>query len=345
MMVVRPIKADDWAALRELARQTGTGFTSLQDDDEQVTARFEAGLAAFGKDVDKQLANYLFVMEDSASGEVVGICAIEAAVGLSEPWYNFRVGTLVHASRALGVYNQVHTLTNSNDHTGHSEVCTLFLRPDYRRDRNGHLLSKSRFLFMAEFPQMFHENVIAEMRGYSDEQGVSPFWEGLGRHFFSVDFAQADMQSAKGKSFIAELMPKHTIYTNLLPPSAQAAISQTHENTVPARKLLESEGMRYTNYIDIFDGGPLLEAKVQDIRAVRDSRYVKALVEDPQADTPAGAVYLISNTSFEDFRCCMSPVRLEGANVARVRAEVATALRIKDGDPLRIVPLFPAPQY
>ncbi|WP_027857951.1 arginine N-succinyltransferase [Marinobacterium jannaschii] len=342
MMVVRPLKKDDWQALRELARQTGTGFTSLQDDDDQVTARFEAAIEAFAKSVAKEMANYLFVMEDTDSGEVVGICGIEAAVGLSEPWYNFRVGTLVHASRDLSIYNQISTLTNSNDHTGHSEVCTLFLRPDYRRDRNGHLLSKSRFLFMAEFPHMFHENVIAEMRGYSDENGVSPFWEGLGRHFFSIDFAEADMQSAKSKSFIAELMPKHTIYANLLPPAAQDAISQTHKNTVPARKLLEAEGFRYTGYIDIFDGGPLLESRVQDIRAVRDSRYAKAIVGELEKEGP---MYLVGSTSFDNYRCCMTPIELEGANVARIPPAVADALQVSEGDTLRIVPLFPVPQY
>ncbi|WP_252343696.1 arginine N-succinyltransferase, partial [Escherichia coli] len=34
-----------------------------------------------------------------------GICAIEVAVGLNDPWYNYRVGTLVHASKELNVYN------------------------------------------------------------------------------------------------------------------------------------------------------------------------------------------------------------------------------------------------
>jgi len=34
---------------------------------------------------------------------VVGVSAIEVAVGLSEPWYNFRLGTLVHASKSLNI--------------------------------------------------------------------------------------------------------------------------------------------------------------------------------------------------------------------------------------------------
>ncbi len=336
MMIVRPIQADDHDALRELARKTGPGFTSLQDNDEQVAAKLDAALQAFKPDTPPQDALYLFVMEDTESGEVVGISGIEAAVGLTEPWYNYRVGTLVHASRELQVYNQIHTLTITNDHTGYSELCTLFLAPDARHSKHGSLLSKARFMFMAEFPHKFNEHLIAEMRGYSDENGISPFWEGLGRHFFSLDFSEADHLSAMDKVFIAELMPKNTIYTNLLPEAAQQAIGQTHQATTPARKLLENEGMRYTGYVDIFDGGPTLEARSNDIRAIQDSHYVKAHIDERP---PEGELYLVSSNGFEDFRCCMTPLTSVGKHVVTLTADVAQALNITEGSTVRIVPL------
>lgn len=335
MMVVRPIQAEDHAALRELARNTGTGFTSLQDNDEQVAAKLEAGLAAFDAATPLEEALYLFVMEDTDTGNVVGICGIESAVGLSDPWYNYRVGTLVHASRELSVYNQISTLTITNDHTGYSELCTLFLLPEARHSKHGSLLSKSRFMFMAEFPQRFSEHVIAEMRGYSKDS-VSPFWEGLGRHFFSIDFAQADQLSSMDKIFIAELMPKNTIYTNLLPKEAQEAIGKTHENTTPARRLLENEGMRYTGYIDIFDGGPTLEARVNDIRAVQESQYVKVHIDSAE---PEGELYLVSTTDFASFRCTMAPLTRVSNNLISVTPAVASALNVTEGTTVRIVPL------
>ncbi|MBU5568360.1 arginine N-succinyltransferase, partial [Escherichia sp. S69_ASV_4] len=77
----------------------------------------------------KSEQGYVFVLEDSETGTVAGICAIEVAVGLNDPWYNYRVGTLVHASKELNVYNALPTLFLSNDHTGSSELCTLFLDP------------------------------------------------------------------------------------------------------------------------------------------------------------------------------------------------------------------------
>ncbi|MGB1239549.1 MAG: arginine N-succinyltransferase [Pseudomonadales bacterium] len=338
MMVIRPIESRDAEALRELARITGAGFTSLQDNDEQVAGKLAAALAAFTQEQSQKEALYLFVLEDLDAQCIAGICGIESAVGLSEPWYNYRVGTMVHASRELDVYNQMHTLTISNDHTGYSELCTLFLHPDYRHSRNGHLLSKSRFLFLAEFPQLFNEKIIAEMRGFSDKDGVSPFWEGLGKHFFSVDFPTADRMSSIDKAFIAELMPKYTLYTNLLPKSAQEVIGTTHENTLPARKLLEREGMRFGNYVDIFDGGPTLEGNIGDLRAVKESHYAKVLIDD--SNPPDGELHLISTTQFEQFRCVMSPVVDAGRNVISIDSKTAAALEVREGATVRIVPLL-----
>lgn len=82
----------------------------------------------------------MFVLEDTDTGTVAGICAIEVAVGLNDPWYNYRVGTMVHASKELNVYNALPTLFLCNDHTGASELCTLFLDPAWRKEGNGYLL-------------------------------------------------------------------------------------------------------------------------------------------------------------------------------------------------------------
>jgi len=340
MMVIRPIEAKDGPALAKLSKITGPGFTSLQDNAEVIENKLATALRAFDQsNQDDKEALFLFVLEDLAEQQIAGICAIEAAVGLSDPWYNFRTGTMVHASKELNVYNQMQTLTISNDHTGYSELCTLFLHPDYRHSKNGHLLSKCRFLFMAEFPQRFNQKLVAEMRGYSDENGISPFWEGLGKHFFSIDFTKADQMSSIDKAFIAELMPKYTLYTELLPKSAQEVIAQTHQNTIPARKLLEREGMRYTGYVDIFDAGPTLEANIADIRAVKHSRYVKVQISETVA-SESNDLYLISSTAFENFRCTMSAIDTPDNHLIQIDAATAAALNVTNGSTVRIVPLI-----
>ena len=280
---------------------------------------------------------YLFVLEDQKTGDIAGVSGIESAIGLTDPWYNFKINTQVHASRELNVYNRLTTMTLCSDHTDYSELCTLFLLPEYRHSNNGRLLSKARMMFMANHSSCFNENVIAEMRGRCDENGESPFWEAIGRHFFNVDFVTADQQIAEGKTFIAELMPRHPIYTNMLPESAQAVIGETHNDTLPARKLLESEGFHYTHYIDIFDAGPLLEARVKDIRTVRDSREFKVQIHE--STTTDEAPWLLASSGFNAFRCILGQVSFEGLEFVNITREQADALQLGPNDTIRVVPV------
>ena len=338
MMVIRPVIAADLDGLMALARSAGVGLTSLPVNAERLAAKIARSEKSFSGEASLAERGYVFVLEDAATGQVGGICALEAAVGLKETWYNYRVGTIVHASEELNVYTRHETLFLSNDHTGYSELCTLFLHPDYRANRNGGLLSKSRFLFLAQFPEMFGKVVVAEMRGVSDEKGNSPFWEALGRHFFSMEFAQADYLTGVGqKAFVAELMPKFPVYIDFLPPEAQAVIGQTHENTKPAVAMLHGEGFRYEGYVDIFDAGPTVQAYVKDIRAVRDSHVFAANVGRSD-DSGAGKVCLVSNTGFDSFRVVLAELVIQGDSV-NLSAEQAATLNIKQGDLVRVVAL------
>ncbi len=345
MIVVRPILERDREALWRIATQTGAGFTSLPPERTIIDDKLDWALTSFnlavtqhdGSHSVQKNALYLLVMEDTATGQVVGTAGIESAVGLDAPWYNYKVSKQVHASQQLQVFTMVDTLMLCNDHTGWSELCTLFLLPAYRHSKNGALLAKSRMLFLAAFPQLFAEDIFAEMRGCSNEDGVSPFWEALGRHFFAVDFAKADQQSSVDKAFIAELMPRHPIYTNLLPDEAREVIGITHTSTAPARYLLESEGFHYNNYVDIFDAGPLLEARVRDLRAVRDSRQYKAVVVDH--NTNDQRLWLMANDELNNYRCIMGNLSFEGLEFVRITQEQADALCIEEGELLRVVPL------
>lgn len=114
------------------------------------------------------------------------------------------------------------------------------------------------------------------MRGVFDENNTSPFWESLGKHFFPMDFSEADRLTGLGqKSFIGELMPKFPIYTTFMAEEARACIGQVHRHTRPALEMLKKEGLRWEGYIDIFDGGPTVEAYIDDVRAIRNSRSAK----------------------------------------------------------------------
>lgn len=233
----------------------------------------------------------------------------------------------------------VPTLFLCNDHTGASELCTLFLDPAWRKEGNGYLLSKSRFMFMAAFRDRFNEKVVAEMRGVIDDTGYSPFWESLGERFFSMEFSRADYLCGTGqKAFIAELMPKHPIYTHFLSPEAQAVIGEVHPQTAPARAVLEKEGFRYRNYVDIFDGGPTLECDIDRVRAIRKSRLVEVSEGQPApGDWPA---CLVANENYANFRAMLVRTNPKCERLVLTAAEL-DALKCNAGDKVRLVRLCP----
>lgn len=346
MMIVRPIAAPDLEALFAMAAKTGVGVTTLPADREQLEKRIEASLASFAGLANRSAEIFVFVLEDVEQKKIVGTCAIAAAVGLRQPWYSYRVGLVVHASQELNIFTQTPTLFLSNDHTGHSELCSLFLDPEYRVGKNGSLLSKSRFLFLAHCRERFSKRIIAELRGVSDANGKSPFWESLGRHFFSMEFSEADYLTGMGKkSFVAELMPKHPLYSSFLTPEAQAVIGKTHELTAPARAMLESEGFRYEGHVDIFDAGPAVECNVDDIDAVAASAIFTVHIRDPAAResaTRAKTIYLVSNVPTKD---CLKHFRVAQMSTSVVNEMIsistneALSLGVNAGDVVRAVPL------
>lgn len=298
-MVVRPAAAGDLDALLSLAREAGTGMTTFKADRAMLAQRLEIACSSFAGTAGMADADYVFVLEDCSNGRVAGISAIKGAVGLDQAFYNYRIDTVIHASGELGLYTRLQMLHLSNDMTGATELCSLFLHPDYRNGNNGKLLSKARLLFLAQFPELGGDRVFAEMRGYQDEQGRSPFYDALGRHFFKIDFDSADdLTSCGRKSFIAELMPRQPLYVCYLPEAARAVIGDVHRNTVPARRLLEQEGLHYAGLIDIFDAGPVLEARLGDLRVMRDSALVE-VGEAPEAvPAPPGLVCNLERDSF-----------------------------------------------
>ena len=334
-MIVRSVRASDLPALIDLARSTGTGLTTLPANEARLAYRVGRAEKTFAGEAERGDCDYMFVLEDD-DGRVLGISAIAGGVGLRESWYNYRVGLTVCASQELGIHRQVPTLFLANDLTGHSELCSLFLHADHRTGLNGRLLSKARLLFIAEFREQFGDKIIAEMRGVSDEQGRSPFWECLGRHFFRMEFSQADYLTGVGnKAFIAELMPRFPLYTCFLSEAAREVIGRVHPDTEPALAMLKSEGFSYQGYVDIFDAGPAIEAETAKIRAIRDSQLLVLAIGTPGDDAP---VYLVHNRKQADCRITAARARLAAGTLV-VDPLTAKRLRLSVGDQVRAVPL------
>lgn len=339
MFVIRPIRSSDYDALYQIAVESGHGFTSLPVNEALLKSKIARTEASFAKNVDKPFdEGYLMVLENTETGEVVGTCGLEAAVGMEDAFYHYRRGTEVYYSEQIDVRNEVETLTLCHDYTGAAELCTLFLRADFRKNNNGRLLSRSRFLFLAQHKERFGHPVIAEMRGVSDEDGQSPFYGWLQDNFMGIDFARADYLSGLGqKSFMAEMMPRGPVYVCMLPKKAQEVVGEVHANTRPALKLLETEGFRCRGYVDIFDGGPTVECNLEDIRAVRKSRLMTVEIGSP---IESHTHHIVANTKVADYRATTLDIDINPEQTSIVlSADTAAALLVKAGDQVRILPM------
>jgi hypothetical protein len=84
-----------------------------------------------------------------------------------------------------------------------------------------------------------------------------------------MSFLEADeFNGVHGNQFIADLMPKHTIYTALISETARAVMGVPNHSGRAAMRMLEDENFAFENYIDIFDGGPTMIARTDAIRTV-----------------------------------------------------------------------------
>ena len=327
--VIRAADRHDLSHLYEMAKLTGGGFTNLPPDRNALTAKLDRSAAAFGHD-DTAVSDELFVLmlENNVTGEVRGTCQLFTHVGQKHPFYSYRLGTLTQHSRELSRTFRAEMLSLTTDLEGASEVGGLFLHPGERAGGLGLLLARSRYLFIRAHRPRFADRTLAELRGVIDEAGGSPFWDGLAGRFFGMGFQQADeFNAVHGHQFIADLMPKHPIYTAMLSDHARASIGLPHPSGRAAMRMLENEGFAFENYIDIFDGGPTMTVKTDQIRTVRDAQdaTVVAVREGGSAEA------LVATGRLAAFRCAYARIGTTEKGVTLDPA-AAAALRLREGD-------------
>ncbi|MBV8939074.1 MAG: arginine N-succinyltransferase [Alphaproteobacteria bacterium] len=333
MLVVRPTRREDHGEMLELARLAGIGMTSLPPDADVLEQKIARAVNSFsGKPEYPHAEAFLFSLEDTESGRIVGTTGVVAHVGIQRPFYSYKLSTIVQASEKVGVYSMNSVLHMVNDYTGATELGSLFLTSGYRRDGIGRFLSRCRHLMLAEFPHLFSDIVISEIRGVQDDGGESPFYNNLARYFFQMPFKRADfIYATQGGQFIADLMPRYPIYVKLLPEVAQATIGRPLAASLPAKHMLEEEGFTHGGYIDIFDAGPTMECARERIRTVRKSHKSPIIaVAEPQG----GEKYMIANTSLEQFRMTRERLARTEEGVI-ITPACAAALGVGVGDEVR----------
>ncbi|WP_239804977.1 arginine N-succinyltransferase [Croceicoccus hydrothermalis] len=327
--LIRPARTDDLEHLYEMAKLTGGGFTNLPPHRDALMKKLSRSAEATGREA-SGVGDDLFVMvlEDSEDNAVRGTCQIFSSIGGDLPFYSYRITSQTQHSRELDRTFRNETLQLVTDLEGASEVGGLFLHPNARAGGLGMLLARSRYLFIAMHRDRFGERLLAELRGIVGAQGNSPFWDGVAGRFFGMSFREADeFNAVHGNQFIADLFPRHPIYVSMISDSAREAIGVPHETGRPAMRMLENEGFAAEGYVDIFDGGPTMTARTDNVRTIADAHAAPLL----DADGADGERALIATGRLGDFRCCYGHRKVEEDGVA-IDAEAKRLLNVKTGD-------------
>ena len=332
--VIRAATTADLQHLYEMAKRTGGGFTNLPPDRKALTTKLERSAEGFAR-TEETVADdlFVFVLENVATGEVRGTCQVFSSVGQKWPFYSYRIGALTQHSEELGRTFRADILNLSTDLEGASEVGGLFLHPGERAGGLGMLIARSRYLFIAAHRARFADRCIAELRGVIDEAGGSPFWDGVAGRFFGMTFQDADEFNAKfGNQFIADLMPKHPVYIAMLTEAARHVIGMPHPSGRAAMRMLEVEGFAWENYIDIFDGGPTMTVRTDQIRSVREAQLQTVTAIDAGlGEHMAGEKRLVSFGRLAGFRAAYGWTEAREGGVA-LDPTCAANLGVKEGD-------------
>ena len=331
--VIRAANHDDLQHIYEMAKRTGGGFTNLPPDRKSLTAKLDRSHAGFtreGDDLGDDL--FFFVLENTATGEVRGTCQIFSAVGQKWPFYSYRIGALTQHSEELGRTFRADILNLSTDLEGATEVGGLFLHPGERAGGLGMLIARSRYLFIRNHRNRFADRTLAELRGVIDEAGGSPFWDGVAGRFFGMNFQDADEFNAKyGNQFIADLMPKHPVYIAMLTEAARHVIGIPHPTGRAAMRMLENEGFAWENYIDIFDGGPTMTVRTDQIRSIREARDAAIVgLDESLGENDSGEKMLVAQGEMAEFRCAYGWVKPCDGGIA-IDPECAEVLGVGPG--------------
>jgi arginine N-succinyltransferase len=343
MLVLRPVELTDLPQLQQLARDSLVGVTSLPDDTERLREKILASCASFEKDVQGHgPENYFFVLEDLMARHLVGCSEILATAGFNEPFYSLRNRHFTSASRELNIEHGVPALSLCHDLSGHTLLRGFHINAALERTRFSELLSRARLLFIAAHKTRFAEAVITEIVGYSDEQGQSPFWDALGKHFFDLPYVEAErLCGLQSRTFLAELMPQYPIYVPMLPPAAQACIGRIHPDGQEAFDILEREGFETNSYIDLFDAGPTLYARTSKIRSIAQSQ-TGAVHSGPAINARGSSLvsnYLVSNDSLKDYRAIVAELDYHAGQPVALSAEMCAALKVTDTSAIRLIAL------
>lgn len=336
MYYIRPIKESDLPRLLDFAKEADLGMRSLPKDKKLLEEKIASSINTFQGNINPQKSPmYLFVLEGIFEKTIIGCAGIVAKTGVDRPLCHYRLEIVPHISQNLKLVEKLEILRPETAWEGPSELISLYIEKKSRHLGLAQLLSLSRLLFATQFPQLFAPKVIARLRGIVDSQGESiPFWEEIGSHFCLHSAKELLEKLDQNKQLIQELLPPYPIYTSMLSKKTRELFRKVHRDTMPAFKMLSEQGFTVTDCIDVIDGGPTIEVKLEDSHLYKNSR-LKMIESIKETDDDPKETVLISNLS-KDFRCCITEINPHTHNV-QMPAAAARALNVQVKDQVRII--------
>jgi arginine N-succinyltransferase len=335
MYVVRPVELADIAALEKLAAVSMPGVHTLPKTREKIAQAVEASIASFSAHVDiPSEESYLFVLEALADRSIAGTAAIFASAGSNGTYFSFRNDVIQQVSRDLNISHSVHALTLCSELTAYSQLSSFYVNEAVQNRPEAALLSRARLLFAALAPRRFADRFFVPLAGVTGDNGESPFWDAVGRKFFQMDFLDAErtIGGARNRTLIVELMPHYPVYVPLLPGDAQAVMGQIHPSGELAFNLLTAEGFEADEYIDIFDGGPILQAHKHALRTVSSAMQRRVVTPRPSRAGEPLVPYAVAANDGQSFRAAVvTASAVEGGVTIALTAEMQEMLQLAEG--------------
>ena len=255
--IFRPAAAEDISAIAQFTSKADSGLTTVPKSEISVSDYVTESTAFLaGKPNANRL---LFVAEND--GKILGISGTIPRLGVDRPFYSFKRSRHARKASQQDLSIRYDTLQLTTDFDDYTELATIYLAPDARGMGIGRLLSLGRLGFIHAHRERFEDRLMADIRGWVNEKGVSPFWKHLGSKFIQIEFDKADRLSSRDAGFIIELLPSLPILLNLLPKIVGNCAGKPHDLSAGAMNLLMSAGFENTDLCDIFDGGPAISCR------------------------------------------------------------------------------------
>ena len=268
--VFMPAKVNDLNDIYDLILTSRSGLTSLPKNKMAIKKYIDDSVDSFRSSTNlNSKKRFLFVLKEKVQHKVVGISAITNSINNGNNFKSFKFNK-IYVNDQLDINNSYISLEDVSSKW--SELCSLYLHPDYRYSGVGRFLSMARFLFIFQHKHLFKNELIAELRGLSSDNQGSLFWNYVMQPIYKMSFNEALLSISEGKKIDFDLFPKENIYLKSLPQELVSQLGKCHVFTKGAYSILKSESFAESEYIDVLDAGPKLTgslAKLDELQRVK----------------------------------------------------------------------------